>query len=46
MRRCLGNSCKAFDFSRGLFTWSCPNPDLKTNDPKVAAWQKESLGHD
>ena len=20
MRRCLGNSCKAFDFSRGLFT--------------------------
>ena len=22
MRRCLGNSCKAFDFSRGLFTWT------------------------
>lgn len=21
MRRCLGNSCKAFDFSRGLFTF-------------------------
>ena len=21
MRRCFGNSCKAFDFSRGLFTW-------------------------
>lgn len=29
-----------------MFIWSCPNPDLKTNDPKVAAWQKEYLGHD
>ena len=29
-----------------MFIWACPNPDLKTNDPQVAAWQKEYLGHD
>lgn len=29
-----------------MFIWVCPNPDLKTKDPKVAAWQKEYLGHD
>ena len=29
-----------------MFIWACPNPDLKTKDPKVAAWQKEYLGHD
>ncbi len=29
-----------------MFIWSCPNPNLKTKDPKVAAWQKEYLGHE
>lgn len=29
-----------------MFVWSCPNPDLKTQDPQVAAWQKEYLGHE
>lgn len=29
-----------------MFIWSCPNPDLKTSDSQVAAWQKEYLGHD
>lgn len=29
-----------------MFIWSCPNPELKTSDPKVAAWQKDYLGHD
>lgn len=29
-----------------MFVWSCPNPNLKTSDPKVAAWQKDYLGHE
>ena len=29
MRRCLGNSCKAFDFSRGLFTTQLCLDDLR-----------------
>jgi hypothetical protein len=28
-----------------MFVWKCPNPNLRTKDPQVAAWQKEYLGH-
>lgn len=29
-----------------MFVWSCPNPNLRTQDPEVAQWQREYLGHD
>lgn len=29
-----------------MFVWACPNPNLKTSDPQVAAWQKDYLGHE
>lgn len=29
-----------------MFIWSCPNPNLKTQDPQVAQWQRNYLGHD
>ncbi len=28
-----------------MFVWKCPNPNLRTKDAQVAAWQKEYLGH-
>ena len=28
-----------------IFVWKCPNPNLRTKDAQVAAWQKEYLGH-
>lgn len=29
-----------------MFVWSCPNPNLKTQDEEVAQWQLDYLGHD
>ena len=37
MRRCLGNSCKAFDFSRGLFT------DINVEDGQAVARETGAL---